>query len=368
MKVGIKLSFFKKIKNIFGAGETAVTKENEVTLQPEAGLDDIKTVDVQDLTYYHENMQKSRGQIMTAFTSLMESYDVVDADYFEELEDALIMADVGLNTVLELSATLQKQVQDENITSPQEVNELIVEELYEIYMQSVSSDDFSINYNANGPTVILFVGVNGAGKTTSIGKLAYRLKADGKKVLLAAGDTFRAGAVDQLERWAERVDADIVKGKEGSDPSGVIFDAVRKAKNENYDILLCDTAGRLQNKVNLMNELQKMYRVIDKELPGAPHETFLVIDATTGQNGLSQAKSFTEVAPLTGVILSKLDGSAKGGIALAIAKELGLPVKFIGLGEKITDISPFILENYLYGLFADLFEMTNLNEGDGNAE
>lgn len=344
------MSFFKKFKNFFGNEDVEEQKvKNEIVeVQEEKSSDSPE--------YYHKNMKKSRGQIMQAFTNLMNSYDAIDDEYFEELEDSLIMADVGLKTVIELSETLQERVKAEGITDPKELNGVIVQELHDIYLNSVDNSSFDIQYAEEGPTVILFVGVNGAGKTTSIGKLAYQLKNEGKKVLLAAGDTFRAGAVDQLRRWAERVDVDIVAGKEGGDPSGVMFDAVKQAKEGHYDVLLCDTAGRLQNKVNLMNELEKVNRVIQKELPEAPHETFLVIDATTGQNGLAQAKAFTKVAPLSGVVLSKLDGSAKGGIALAIAKELQMPVKFIGLGEKVTDISPFVLENYLYGLFADLFE------------
>ena len=348
------MGLFGKFKKIFSGNK----EEPEVEIpQTEEVVDTTVEENIDEVNYYHENMKKSRGQIMTAFTNIMSSFNTIDDEYFEELEDALIMADVGLGTVMELSATLQKRVKQDNITEPAALNAIIVEELHNIYLDSITGKSFNIQYaEAPDPTVILFVGVNGAGKTTSIGKLAARLKREGKKVLLAAGDTFRAGAIDQLERWAERVGVDIVKGKEGSDPSGVVFDAVKRAKAENYDVLLCDTAGRLQNKVNLMKELEKLYRVIQKELPEAPHETFLVIDATTGQNGMSQAKAFTESAPLTGVVLSKLDGSAKGGIVLAIAKELQVPVKFIGLGEQVTDLAPFVLENYLYGLFAELFD------------
>lgn len=348
------MGLFGKFKKIFSTNK----EEPEVEIpKTEEDVDTVIEENIDEVNYYHENMRKSRGQIMTAFTNIMSSFNTIDDEYFEELEDALIMADVGLGTVMELSVTLQKRVKQDNITEPAALNAIIVEELHNIYLDSITGKSFNIQYaEAPNPTVILFVGVNGAGKTTSIGKLAARLKREGKKVLLAAGDTFRAGAIDQLERWAERVGVDIVKGKEGSDPSGVVFDAVKKAKEENYDVLLCDTAGRLQNKVNLMKELEKLYRVIQKELPEAPHETFLVIDATTGQNGMSQAKAFTESAPLTGVVLSKLDGSAKGGIVLAIAKELQVPVKFIGLGEQVTDLAPFVLENYLYGLFAELFD------------
>ncbi|GBU11170.1 signal recognition particle receptor FtsY [Erysipelotrichaceae bacterium] len=333
------MHFFEKFKNIFKSDTIDSTGENDASIQK-----------------YHQSMTKSRGQIMKAFSNLMQSFEVIDDAYFEELEDALIMADVGLNTVIELSKSLQERVKNEGITDPQALNSIIIQALHDVYQQNIGANSYEIKYAPEGePTVILFVGVNGAGKTTSIGKLAARLKGENKKVLLAAADTFRAGATQQLKRWAERASIDIVSGKDGSDPSGVIFDAVRKAKNEHYDVLLCDTAGRLQNKVNLMKELEKIYRVIQKELPDAPHETFLVIDATTGQNGLVQAKAFTEAAPLTGVVLSKLDGSAKGGIVLAIAKELKVPVKFIGLGEQLEDLAPFVLENYLYGLFAELF-------------
>ena len=344
------MAFFDKFKNLFSNKEK---QEQDVIEQLEN-----ETKGVESAAYYHENMKKSRNQIMTAFTNLMSNFHVIDEEYFEELEDALIMADVGLNTVMELSAELQERVKKEGVTDPKLLNEMIIEALHNIYIKNIDDKEFAIQYaeTPDEPTVILFIGVNGAGKTTSIGKLAYRLKKEGKTILLAAADTFRAGAIDQLERWAERVGVDIVTGKAGGDPSGVIFDAVKKAKMEHYDVLLCDTAGRLQNKVNLMKELEKIYRVIKKELPQAPHETLLVVDATTGQNGLVQAKAFSEVAPLSGVVLSKLDGTAKGGIALAIAKELHIPVKFIGLGEKETDLSPFILENYLYGLFSDLFE------------
>lgn len=350
------MAFFDRFKKIF------TTKQEDE--QPSTSLEKTPPVktDSVDVTpdaaqAYHKNMGKSRQNIMSAFSQLMSNFHQIDETYFEELEDALIMADVGLATVLDLTKELRAYVKLENITEPQQLNSVIVEQLYKIYLDNVHHTSFDINYSQSAdPTVILFIGVNGAGKTTSIGKLCYLLKSEGKKVLLAAGDTFRAGAVDQLARWAERIGVDIVVGKEGSDPSGVIFDAVKKAKTDKYDVLLCDTAGRLQNKVNLMKELEKLYRVIKKEIPSAPHETFLVIDATTGQNGMSQAKAFTEVAPLSGVVLSKLDGSAKGGIVLAIAKELQIPVKFIGLGEQQTDLYPFVLENYLYGLFADLFD------------
>jgi len=352
------MALFDKFKNLFSkkdeTAKTATQKEDERVHETMLDGDEAEA----EATYYHKQMKKSRNQIVQAFTSMMSNFQRVDEAYFAELEDALIMADVGLNTVMELSEKLQARVKQEGITEPGALNEIIIEALHDIYLDNVEGKPFTIQYatEADVPTILLFIGVNGAGKTTSIGKLAYRLKNEGKKVLLVAADTFRAGAVDQLAEWAERVGVDIVKGKEQADPSSVIFDAMQQAKNDGYDVVLCDTAGRLQNKVNLMNELGKIYRVIQKEFPEAPHETLLVIDATTGQNGLAQAKAFTEVAPITGVVLTKLDGTAKGGIALAIASELHIPVKFIGLGEQVTDLSPFVLENYLYGLFADLFE------------
>jgi len=368
------MALFEKFKNIFSHKKSENAEQRTNTL--EETKSDVngqygeatsnsgtsrssQFIDEQaEATYYHDHMKKSRNQIMTAFTNMMQNFQYVDEAYFAELEDALIMADVGINTVMNLSDQLQQRAKQERITDPQVLNGIMIEELHNIYLANVAGKSFGLQYTTTPaePTIILFIGVNGAGKTTSIGKLANRLKNEGKKVLLVAADTFRAGAVDQLAQWAERVGVALVRGKDGADPSSVIFDAMQKAKAEQYDVVLCDTAGRLQNKVNLMNELGKIYRVIQKEFPTAPHETLLVIDGTTGQNGLAQAKAFTEVAPLTGVVLSKLDGTAKGGIVLAIAQELHIPVKFIGLGEQVRDITPFMLENYLYGLFADLFD------------
>jgi fused signal recognition particle receptor len=227
--------------------------------------------------------------------------------------------------------------------------------MFELYLKGEIINT-NIRYNKNGLTVILFVGVNGTGKTTSIGKLAYKIKEEGKTVMLAAGDTFRAGAINQLKVWGDRVGCPVIAKDEGSDPSSVIFDAINKAKDQNIDVLLVDTAGRLQNKVNLMNELNKINRIIKRETNDSSYETYLVVDATTGQNGLSQAKIFSEVADVTGIILTKLDGTAKGGIVLAIRNKLGIPISFVGLGEKITDLEYFDIEDYIYGLFADFFE------------
>ena len=279
-------------------------------------------------------------------------YTKINDEYFDELENILIMADIGVNTVMDFMDRLRKRVKSENITDTKYLNEVIVDELFIIYVNNESITD-KINMAEDGPTVILMVGVNGVGKTTTIAKLAYKYKNEGKKVMLVAGDTFRAGAVEQLKIWADRTDT-LFYGKENIDPAGVIFDGLTKAKEENADIVLIDTAGRLHNKVNLMKELEKINKVIGKIIPNAPHETLLVIDATTGQNGIMQAKAFKEITNITGIVLTKLDGTAKGGIVLAIKEEVNIPVKFVGLGEKMTDLITFDIENYIYGLFKDL--------------
>ena len=276
--------------------------------------------------------------------------------YVVGLENILIMADVGVSMVMKIVSEIKTEVRIRNITDPREINDIIVDKMFVIYAnESVMST--KINYAAEGLTVILMVGVNGAGKTTTIGKLAHRIVHDeGKKVVVAAGDTFRAGAIDQLAVWAERVGVDIVKGKEGGDPSAVVFDALNKAKETGVDVLICDTAGRLQNKVNLMNELEKMNRIIKRVVPEGPHETLLVVDATTGQNGVSQAIEFSKITDITGIVLTKMDGTAKGGIVLSIKDQLNIPVKFIGLGEQVDDLQEFDLEQYIYGLCKGLVE------------
>lgn len=285
----------------------------------------------------------------------MSRYRKVDEDFFDDVEEVLIGADVGFETVMELVDELKKEVKLRNISDPKQVEEVIVEKLVAIY-QGDSDAEAGLNMQENALTVILFVGVNGVGKTTTIGKLAHQFKSEGKKVVLAAGDTFRAGAIDQLEVWSERAGVDIIKHAEGGDPAAVVFDAVQSAKAKQADVLLCDTAGRLQNKVNLMNELEKVKRVITREIPDAPHEVLLVLDATTGQNALVQAKQFKEATDVSGIVLTKLDGTAKGGIVIAIRNELQIPVKFVGLGEKIDDLEPFDATDYVYGLFADLID------------
>ena len=301
---------------------------------------------------YSKGLEKTRNEFVSKLNVLGIKYTKIDDAYFEELEQILIMADIGVNTVENFLDRLKLRVKKENITDTKYLNEVIVDELFIIYVNGENITD-KINIAKEGPTVILMVGVNGVGKTTTIGKLAYKYHNEGKKVMLIAADTFRAGAVEQLKVWADRTDA-VFYGKENTDPAGVIYDGLVKALEEKADIVLIDTAGRLQNKVNLMKELEKMNKVIAKIIPNAPHETLLVIDATTGQNGIMQAKSFKEITNITGIVLTKLDGTAKGGIVLAIKEDVKIPVKFIGLGEGINDLKPFDIESYIYGLFKDM--------------
>ena len=301
---------------------------------------------------YEKGLTKSREGFVSRLANLTNKYHKITEEYFDELEEILIMADIGVSTVMDFMDRLRKRVKDENITDPSLLKEIIVDELFIIYVNDEVLSS-RIQYNENGPTVILFIGVNGVGKTTTIGKIAHKLKDEGKKVLLVGADTFRAGAVDQLKEWSERVNVGFF-GKDNSDPASVVYDGIVKAKEEDYDVVLIDTAGRLQNKVNLMKELEKMNKVIDSLVEGGASETLLVIDATTGQNGISQAKAFQEVTNITGIVLTKLDGTAKGGIVLAIKESVGIPVKYIGLGETKDDLQTFDIEKYIYGLFKDL--------------
>ncbi len=274
------------------------------------------------------------------------NWEKLDNEFFDNLEESLILADVGVNIATEAVNSLRNAVFSYDMKDPEQVKA----ELRKILLQKLSVGDAALD-TAKSPTVILVIGVNGVGKTTSIGKLAARLKGEGKKVLLCAGDTFRAAAADQLEIWANRAGVPIVRQHEGADPGAVLFDALQAAKARDVDVVLCDTAGRLHNKQNLMNELAKLRKIIDRELPEAGRETLLVLDATTGQNGLIQARSFKETAGLTGIVLTKLDGTAKGGIVIAIARELGVPVKFVGVGEGIDDLKPFDPEEFVNDLF-----------------
>ena len=274
------------------------------------------------------------------------NWEKLDDEFFDNLEESLILADVGVNIATEAVNSLRNAVFSYDMKDPEQVKA----ELRKILLQKLSVGDAALD-TAKSPTVILVIGVNGVGKSTSIGKLAARLKGEGKKVLLCAGDTFRAAAADQLEIWANRAGVPIVRQHEGADPGAVLFDALQAAKARDVDVVLCDTAGRLHNKQNLMNELAKLRKIIDRELPEAGRETLLVLDATTGQNGLIQARSFKETAGLTGIVLTKLDGTAKGGIVIAIARELGVPVKFVGVGEGIDDLKPFDPEEFVNDLF-----------------
>ena len=327
------MGLFNKLKNIFK------NKEQEEKINEEVKI-------------YDKGLEKSRNEFVSKLNLLGIKYTKVNEEYFEELEDLLISADIGVKTVMDFIDRLRKRVRSENITDSKYLNEVIVDELFIIYVNNESITD-KINMNEAGPTVILMVGVNGVGKTTTIAKLANKYKQDGKKVMMIAGDTFRAGAVEQLKIWADRTESAFY-GRENTDPAGVIFDGLVKAKEENIDIVLIDTAGRLHNKINLMKELEKINKVIGMQIKDAPHETLLVIDATTGQNGIMQAKAFKEITNITGIVLTKLDGTAKGGIVLAIKEEVNIPVKFVGLGEKMTDLITFDIENYIYGLFKDL--------------
>ena len=318
-------------------------------------FDKFKTIfqkEPEKVTKYEEGLEKTRKEFISQLSNLSNKYKFINDDYFEELENILIMADIGVNTVMNFVDKLKLRVKSEKITDSNMLKDVIIDELFIMYVGN-NVINSKINYNTNGPTVVLFVGVNGVGKTTTIGKIASKLKNDGKKVLLVAADTFRAGAIEQIEEWSERVGVRVIT-KNVKDPSSVVYDGLDIAKKENYDVVLIDTAGRLQNKVNLMNELAKINKVIKMHIEDAPHETLLVIDATTGQNGIAQAKSFKEITNITGIVLTKLDGTAKGGIVLAIKEEVGIPVKFVGLGEKVEDLEPFDIEKYIYGLFKDL--------------
>lgn len=303
---------------------------------------------------YDRGLKKSRTGFGAKLNHFLANFRHVDEDFFEDLEDLLIESDVGYDMAMKISDELREEVKLQNAKSKQDVSNVIIEKMVDLYEDAGKDEKPDLNFAKEGPTVIMFVGVNGAGKTTTIGKMAKRFKDEGKRVLLAAGDTFRAGAVEQLDVWAKRDGVDIVMGPANGDPAAVVFDGVKKAKEENYDILLVDTAGRLQNKVNLMNELAKMKRIMAREIPDAPHEVLLVLDATTGQNALNQAKLFKESTDVSGIVLTKLDGTARGGIVLAIRNELHLPVKYVGLGEKVTDLQKFDASDFVYGLFKGL--------------
>lgn len=377
------MGIFSKIKEIFKKGnqeenkveETVAVKLESPIKEPQLDVDRIvkevkkeekmealskldKTKEerealIKNAKVYEKGLSKTRNSFVSNLINLTNRYSKITEAYFDELEEILIMADIGVNTVMGFMDRLRARVKKEHLESPEDLKEIIVDELFIIYV----NDEVLVNkiqFAKEGPTVILMVGVNGVGKTTTIAKLAWKMKNEGKKVLLVAGDTFRAGAGEQLKEWADKVGVGFYGKEDGADPSAVAYDGIELAKKENYDVVFIDTAGRLQNKVNLMKELEKMNKVIGNLISGAPHETLLVLDATTGQNGISQAKAFKEITNITGIVLTKLDGTAKGGIVLAIKEAVNIPVKYIGLGERKEDLQVFDIENYIYGLFKDL--------------
>jgi len=293
-----------------------------------------------------EGLTKTRNNIMNSVSNIFTGHDIIDDDFYEELEETLIMADLGITTTTSVIENLKDKVKELKIKDPADCKKLLMDSLKEQMQVKPDAYDFE-----NKKSVVLMIGVNGVGKTTSVGKLASQLKNSGKKVLVAAADTFRAGAIEQLTEWARRSDVELIAQKEGSDPAAVVFDAVNAAKARNVDVLICDTAGRLHNKKNLMDELNKIYRIVSKEYPDAAVETLVVVDGTTGQNAKEQARQFSEAAPVNGIVLTKLDGTAKGGIAIAIESELSIPVKYIGIGEKIDDLQKFDADEFVEALF-----------------
>jgi signal recognition particle-docking protein FtsY len=298
------------------------------------------------LSQLKAGLSKTRQNFVQRVEELLTGRRKIDEELYEELEEVLIGADVGFNTSIELVSRLRQEVKSRKISESDQLTEILVEKI-----EDLLGEEKPLVFSSSGPSIFLVVGVNGVGKTTTIGKLAGRLKNGGKRVILAAGDTFRAAAIDQLEIWGERAGVEVIKQKEGADPAAVAYDAIHAAKSRNADVVIMDTAGRLHNKVNLMEELRKVKRVIEREIPGAPHEVLLVLDATTGQNALQQAKLFKEVADVTGIVLTKLDGTAKGGVVLGIQGEIKIPVKWIGIGEGMDDLRPFIPKDFAAALF-----------------
>lgn len=339
------------------SNETDNSEENDGDEEQQPSPEPEEDQESETVKKYDRGLEKSRTGFGARLNKFLANFRHVDEDFFDDLEDMLIESDVGYDMAMKLSDELREEVKLQNAKSKQDVSNVIIEKMVELYDEAGQDENPDLTMAKEGPTVIMFVGVNGAGKTTTIGKMAALFKKQGKKVLLAAADTFRAGATEQLDVWAKRDGVDIVTGPENGDPAAVVFDAVKRAKDENYDILFVDTAGRLQNKVNLMNELAKMKRILTREIPDAPHEVLLVLDATTGQNALNQAKLFKESTDVTGIVLTKLDGTARGGIVLAIRNELHLPVKYVGLGEKVDDLQKFDAGDFVYGLFKGLVEV-----------
>ena len=294
-----------------------------------------------------EGLAKTRKGITEKIDQVLVSFGKVDEELFDELEEVLVTADLGIDTSVRIIEDTRKKVKERRITDPSQIKSLIKESLIEILGEETQKLDIEPS-----PAIIIVIGVNGVGKTTSIGKIANMLRKQGKKVIVAAADTFRAAAIDQLEVWAQRAGVEIIKQSEGSDPAAVIYDAIQAARSRKADVLICDTAGRLHTKKNLMEELRKVFRIVDREMPGAKRETLLVLDATTGQNAVSQARTFSEIADISGIVLTKLDGTAKGGIVISIKSELGLPVKLIGVGEQMDDLQPFNAKEFVEALFS----------------
>lgn len=368
------MGLFDKIKSAFtGADKKQDAPEQEViqekAVEEEAVRETVEAPVTEDTTLepedtkketeqYEKGLKKSRVSFTRRLNELLANFRYEDEEFFEELEDLLIESDVGFEATMQIADTLRYEAKVENIRSMKDAERVIVRTMVDMYGET-NPDHTEFNENPDGLTVVLFVGVNGVGKTTTIAKMAHQYIDNGKKVVLAAGDTFRAGAIEQLNIWGSRVGAEVISTKQGGDPAAVVYDSIKTARESGADLLLIDTAGRLQNKKNLMNELEKMKRIISREIPDAPHETLLVLDATTGQNALNQAKIFKETTNVTGIVLTKMDGTAKGGIVLAIGKELNIPVKFVGLGETMNDLHPFDTEKFAYGLFKELIEQTS---------
>lgn len=338
------MGLFDRIKRAF-TGEDKVVKE-EIEQESSAVVFDS----------YDKGLEKTRTNFTDLLSNLFTGFREVDEDFYEDLEETLIGADVGFNMTLALTDAIRDEIESQNVHKPEDVKRVMLEKMVQLYEREGGDNLVALKENPDGPTVILFVGVNGVGKTTSVGKIGYQLKAAGHKVLMAAADTFRAGAVEQLNVWGQRLDIPVVTGHDQGDPASVVFDAVKRANEEQFDYLLVDTAGRLQTKINLMDELAKIKRIIERENPNGVQEVLLVLDATTGQNALIQAKQFNEATDISGLVLTKLDGTAKGGVVLSIRYDLDIPVKYIGLGEQATDLQVFDSEQYMYNLVKGAIE------------
>lgn len=346
-----------EVEDLHSSEESNTAKTSDEPQRKTQTFSEVEASARAEAEQYKEGLKKSRRSFTRRLNELFSNFRYEDEEFFEELEDLLIESDVGFEATMYISEVMRYEAKVENIRSMKDAERVLVRTMVDLYGDT-NPDYVEFNENSTGLTVLLFVGVNGVGKTTTIAKMAHQYIKAGKKVMLAAGDTFRAGAIEQLHVWGERVGAEVISSQQGGDPAAVVYDGLEQAKKNGADVLMIDTAGRLQNKKNLMNELEKMKRVVSREVPDAPHETLLVLDATTGQNALNQAKIFKDTTDVTGIVLTKMDGTAKGGIVLAIGKELGIPVKFVGLGETMEDLHKFDTEKFAYGLFRDLLEQT----------